>query len=84
MTVSRLRWVVIGGVVVVAGLVGVLAIDSITICPNCLSSPSGPTCSCTTDYRLGLRLLILGIGVLVALGIWFATRQSDPTSTDGL
>jgi hypothetical protein len=93
MTVNRLRWVVIGGVVVCYRLVGLLAVDSITICPNCLSgmlaidsitTRSSDPCPCMTDYRLGLRLLILGVGVLVALGIWFATRQLDPTNNDGV
>lgn len=50
-TVSRLRWVVIVGVVVVAGLVGLMAIDSITICPNCISGVLAIDCITTRLTR---------------------------------
>ncbi len=56
-------------------LIALMAVSSVTTCPSC---PGGP-CPCTTDYRLGLRLLIVAVALLAAGGVWYATRHRTPS-----
>ncbi len=54
-----------------------LAIESIETCPSC---PSGP-CPCSIDYRIGPRLLVVVVTLLVAGGAWDATRHRRRADT---
>jgi len=71
--VGRFRWAIIVTLVVVGVLIAVTMVHSIKTCPSCPSNP----CPCTTDFRLGVRLPIVGVAILVAVAVWFATRRRD-------
>lgn len=68
---GRLRWVLVLTPVLVGILIAFIWVHSIENCPSCPGDP----CPCTTEYRLGLRLSVVGVAVLVMAALWYATRR---------
>jgi hypothetical protein len=69
--VGRLRWALVITPVLVGILIALTWVHSIE---NCNSCPGNP-CPCSTDYRLGVRLPIVGVAMLVMAVLWYATRR---------
>jgi hypothetical protein len=72
MRVHRQVGYVVAVVVLTAAAIWASLVASIETCPSCPTDP----CPCDTDYRLGLRALILGAGIVIALLGVLATRRS--------
>lgn len=68
---GRTRWMwLVPAVVIVGAVLALTLVDNVETCPSCVGNP----CPCTVDYRVVPRLLIFGVAVLLALGVWLAAR----------